>query len=267
MNLKSNFLKFITNKTILNIIIVISVLNIVGYIALGNMDAVFYFILLGLLVGNFSKNLTITLIIPLILVNLFVVQKSYVEGFTTDGSGNQIDASNNPINPPPVKVNNADLNSAVNNIAKSHPDLKTAVNKINQSQQDPKSKQGLPITPIDHTETTANTSQSNAATEESFEVGRGKRRGGYDIDYASTVEEAYNELNKIIGSDGIKQLTSDTQNLMKQQLQLADAMNSMTPLIQTMAPLLKQAQGLFGNLGGENAANLGNIAKQLTGGN
>jgi len=54
---------------------------------------------------------------------------------------------------------------------------------------------------------------------------------------------------------------------MKQQLQLADAMNSMTPLIQTMAPLLKQAQGLFGNLGGENAGNLGNIAKQLTSGN
>lgn len=262
MNLKSSFLKFITNKTILNIIIVISVLNIVGYIALGNINAVFYFILLGLLVGNFSKNLTVTLIVPLILVNLFVAQKRYVEGFASDGSGNQMDASNNPI-----KVNSADLNSAVNDINKSQTDLKTAVNKINQSQQDPKSKQGLPITPIDDTSATANTSQSNVATEESFEVGRGKRRGGYDIDYASTVEEAYNELNKVIGSDGIKQLTSDTQNLMKQQLQLADAMNSMTPLIQTMAPLLKQAQGLFGNLGGENAGNLGNIAKQLTSGN
>jgi len=255
MNFKSAFSNFITNKTILNIVIVISVLNIVGYVALGNINAIFYFILLGLLVGNFSKNLTITLIIPLVLVNLFVMQRSYVEGFTTDGSGNQMDASNNTIQ------NNSNLNNAINDINKSQIDLKNAVNQINQSQtQDPKSSQGLPITPIDNTTPPVNTSQSNATTEESFEVGRSKKRNGYDIDYASTVEEAYNNLNQIIGSDGIKQLTSDTQNLMKQQLQLADAMNSMTPMIQTMAPLLKQAQGLFGNLGGDN---LGNLAKQF----
>jgi hypothetical protein len=262
MNFKSSFSNFIANKTVLNIIIVISVLNVVGYIALGNINAVFYFILLGLLVANFSKNLTITLIILLILVNLFVMQKSYNEGFTSDGSGNQMDASNNV-----VKVNNADLNNAVNDINKSQTDLKSAVNKINQSQQDAKSSQGLPITPIDNTPQPVNNSQSNVTTEESFEVGRGKKRGGYDIDYASTVEEAYSELNKIIGGDGIKQLTSDTQNLMKQQLQLAEAMNSMTPLIQTMAPLLKQAQGLFGNLGGENLGNISNIAKQFAPGN
>jgi hypothetical protein len=255
MNFKHAFSNFITNKTILNIIIVIAVLNIVGYVALGNINAIFYFILLGLLVGNFSKNLTITLIIPLVLVNLFVMHRSYVEGFTTDGSGNQMDASNNAIQ------NNSNLNNAINNINKSQTDIKSAVNQINQSQtQDPKSSQGLPITPIDNMTPPVNTSQSNATTEESFEVGRSKKRNGYDIDYASTVEEAYNNLNQIIGSDGIKQLTSDTQNLMKQQLQLAEAMNSMTPMIQTMAPLLKQAQGLFGNLGGDN---LGNLAKQF----
>ena len=266
MNFKSAFSNFITNKTILNIVIVISVLNIVGYVALGNINAIFYFILLGLLVGNFSKNLTITLIIPLVLVNLFVMHRSYVEGFTTDGSGNQMDASNNAIK------NNSNLNNAINDINKSQTDLKSAINQIQTQtqpqdqtqskgqQQDPKSSQGLPITPIDNTTPPVNTTQSNVTTEESFEVGRSKKRNGYDIDYASTIEDAYSNLNQIIGSDGIKQLTSDTQNLMKQQLQLADAMNSMTPLIQTMAPLLKQAQGLFGNLGGDN---LGNLAKQF----
>jgi hypothetical protein len=257
MNFKSSFQKFITNKTILNVIIVISVLNVIGYIALGNINAVFYFILLCLLVGNFSKNLTVTLIVPLILVNLFVTQKNY-EGFTADGSGNQMDASHNTVEP--VKPAKNDASS----IDMNQVDLKTAVNKINQSQQDAKSKQGLPITPLDHTSQTMNTAQSDVTTEESFEVGRGKKRSGYDIDYASTVEEAYSQLNNIIGSDGIKQLTNDTQSLMKQQLQLADAMNSMTPLIQTMAPLLKQAQGLFGNLGGENLGNISDIAKQFT---
>ena len=59
------------------------------------------------------------------------------------------------------------------------------------------------------------------------------------IDYASTVEDAYDDLNKILGGNGIKQLTDDTQNLMKQQMQLADAMKSMTPLMEQAQNLLQ----------------------------
>ena len=51
------------------------------------------------------------------------------------------------------------------------------------------------------------------------------------VDYASTLEDAYGDLNNLLGSDGIKNLTSDTQKLMDQQLQLADALKGMTPLI------------------------------------
>jgi hypothetical protein len=105
--------------------------------------------------------------------------------------------------------------------------------------------------------------------DESFEVGRNKKKGGsYDIDYASTVEDAYDQLNKILGSDGIKRLTDDTQNLMKQQLQLAESMKSMTPIIQGMGPMLKQAQGILGGMGDgkEGLGNLLEIAKKFTGG-
>jgi hypothetical protein len=62
------------------------------------------------------------------------------------------------------------------------------------------------------------------------------------------MEDAYSELNKIIGGDGMKKLTSDTQNLMKQQVQLAEAMKGMGPLIQGMGPLMQQAQGLLSGL-------------------
>ena len=109
----------------------------------------------------------------------------------------------------------------------------------------------MPITPIDNSNNNVNT--NNTPTEESFEVGRNKK-GKYDIDYASTIEDAYDELNKIIGGDGIKKLTGDTQNLMKQQMQLAEAMKSMGPLIEQMGPLmqsvgpmLEQAKGIMGS--------------------
>ena len=59
------------------------------------------------------------------------------------------------------------------------------------------------------------------------------------IDYAATVEDAYDDLNKILGGDGIKRLTDDTQKLMGHQMQLADAMKSMSPLLEQAKSLLK----------------------------
>lgn len=68
----------------------------------------------------------------------------------------------------------------------------------------------------------------------------GDQKKGSKIDYASTIKDAYSQLNELIGSDGIKNLTNDTQVLMKQQLQLAESMKSMTPLIEGITPLLSQ---------------------------
>jgi hypothetical protein len=76
------------------------------------------------------------------------------------------------------------------------------------------------------------------------------------IDYAATVEDAYGDLNKILGGDGIKNLTSDTQKLMKQQLQLAEAMQSMTPL-------LEQAKTLIGGFDMKNFDGIASLAKNL----
>jgi hypothetical protein len=110
---------------------------------------------------------------------------------------------------------------------------------------------------------------SNVKTDEQFEVGRKKNRGS-QIDYAATIEDAYDELNKILGSDGIKNLTSDTQNLMKQQMELAKSMEAMTPLIQGIMPMAEKAQEMMKSMEGNNGTGLGSlmdIAKKMSGGN
>ena len=76
------------------------------------------------------------------------------------------------------------------------------------------------------------------------------------VDYAATVEDAYDDLNKILGGDGIKRLTDDTQKLMGQQMQLAEAMKSMTPL-------LSQAKSLIGSFDMKQFGNIADIAKQF----
>ena len=51
---------------------------------------------------------------------------------------------------------------------------------------------------------------------------------------------------------------------MKQQLQLAESMKGMQPLIAGMAPLMQQAQGLLGSMGEKgNLGNLADIAKKF----
>ena len=89
------------------------------------------------------------------------------------------------------------------------------------------------------------TDKEDKKESEPFEVGH-RNKGKYDIDYASTVEDAYDDLNKLVGSDGIKRLTQDTQGLMKQQKQLTEAMEGMGDLMSKLGPMLDQVKGFGG---------------------
>jgi hypothetical protein len=216
MKIKSALSKILTNKIVLHVVFFIAFINIITYVVMGNIDAVIYFLILGVLIGNFSKNMIIVLGVPVILVNLFVISKhSRVEGFsnssdTRDSSKQGLSGKNTP--------------------------------STSATSQDPIIPSDEPNSP------SVNPLSSNSGPSESFEVGRDKKKGGYDIDYAATIEDAYDELNKVIGGDGIKKLTQDTQGLMNQQLQLAEAMKGMGPLIKGMAPIMKQAEGLLGGM-------------------
>jgi hypothetical protein len=220
MKIKPALMKILTNKLVLHVVFFIAFINIITYVVMGNIDAVIYFIILGVLIGNFSKNMIIVLGVPVILVNLFVISKHRrVEGFT-DASGNG-------------------SSSKKGSSSSSAP-------STSSTSQDPIVPSDEPNNPL--LENPSSSSSSSSGPSESFEVGRDKKKGGYDIDYAATIEDAYDELNKVIGGDGIKKLTQDTQGLMNQQLQLAEAMKGMGPLIKGMAPIMKQAEGLLGGM-------------------
>lgn len=261
MKLKSKFEKILGNRILLNIVVIISVLNLIGYVMLNQTIAIVYFILIGLLTSFFSKNMTVVLLIPLILVNLFVANSSKwsfnMNMFNREGLENN-------------STTNSNTNTTTNtNNSTSGPVKKNSLANSKSKANTTTSSQGLPmtITPMNETQN-VNMENDNSGEEvgESFEVGRSRKNAnGYNIDYASTIEDAYDDLNKILGSDGIKRLTSDTQSLMKQQLQLAESMKSMQPLIAGMAPLMQQAQGLLGSMGDNgNLNNLADIAKKFS---
>jgi len=227
MKLNSAMLKFLTNKRVLNLIAFLALFNIIGYLVIGNLNAVLYFIAFAVLVRYFSKNMTIVLGIPLILVNLMAIRGNMLEGMET----RNVDKNNNtnPVTKPKEKNTQEKINQIVN---KNTSETTSVINNSAASK--------FSESPDNHVQ--------EIGDKRGFESGRRKNRG-YDIDYATTIEDAYDELNNILGSDGIQRLTSDTQNLMKQQMQLAEAMKGMTPVIKSIEPMVKNLQGMMGQMG------------------
>jgi hypothetical protein len=234
--MKTFFSKALANKILLNVVFVLSLFSIIGYIILGDITSVAMFMMLSLITVNFSKNMIIVLGLPMVIVAIFYafinkrnrMMSSFREGMETKNEETK-------------ETENAEKENVETDVVKS-------------------GNGTMSMTAVNAEEKITNKKNNNASTDESFEVGRNKK-GQYNIDYASTIEDAYDELNKILGSDGIKNLTDDTQKLMKQQMMLAESMQSMEPIIKGMGPLLEKAEGLLGNMGGDSPGNLDSLKK------
>jgi len=227
MNINSTVSKILTNKWVLNIISFLALFNVIGYMVMGKFNSVLFFIVLAVLVSNFSKNMIIVLGTPLIIVNLFTMKNGTLEGMENI-TEDAIDDSSNDID------DTKDINDTKDtNVIKDTKDKKDIIKK----------KDETPVLPETAT-IDSDIVSADAVKNEDFEVGRIKN-GGSKIDYASTIEDAYDDLNKILGSDGIKRLTDDTQGLMKQQMELAESMKSMTPFFEGMMPIIKKMKGMM----------------------
>jgi hypothetical protein len=89
---------------------------------------------------------------------------------------------------------------------------------------------------------------------DSEDTGSGGGKGGGSgsgnrIDYASTLEQAYDNIENIIGEEGVRGLTDQTKSLMNQQKQLMDNMKDMGPLLKSAEGFMKQVTG-GGGIGG-----------------
>ena len=237
MKVNSTVSKILTNKWVLNIVSFLALFNVIGYMVMGNFNNVIFFIILAVLVRNFSHNMIIVLGTPLLIVNLFAMRNGTFEGLTSMET--KTDATT-------TDATTTDATTTGATTGKKDQD------KTKKTTDSPM-KTGTEAPDI---------ITADAAKKEDFEVGRSKN-GAAKIDYASTIEDAYDDLNKILGSDGIKRLTSDTQGLMKQQMQLAESMKGMGPIIENIKPMMEQMKGMMAGMDGKDGSIM-DIAKKLT---
>jgi cytoskeletal protein RodZ len=261
-----NISKILENKYVLYIVAFISAATLLGYLVIGNIKAVIFFILVGYLVYHFNKNMVITLIIPLILTSILVAGKTITEGLETMNPTQPTSTlPTNPTQPTstlPTNTNTPPKNPTAANGSSVPAKQPTAVP---HDMPTPSSTATTPPTLNSQAATTigaspvvqnikSNIQKEPANTSESMSTM--KKGGGHRVDYAATVEDAYDDLNKILGGDGIQRLTNDTQKLMGQQVKLAEAMKNMTPL-------MEQAKQMMQGLDLSSLGNIGNMAKQF----
>jgi hypothetical protein len=246
--------KLLTNKYFLYFMVFLTATNMLGYFVTKKTHAVMFFLLVSLLTYQFSKNMAVVLLISIIATNFLMANKKFREGLE-----NQMPALSNIEDKDPQiagtipLVQQAQNNEEVaNKINEPTTDTDTDTNTNTNSNIAP-----LAVAAKKKIIDTNNSDLNNTTTEDDEIEGFGDKMGGKKsvnsgssgprIDYASTIEQSYGNLDNLLGSDSIKQLTSDTQNLMKQQQNLFNTMNQMVPVLEGAQNMLKNFD--MGNLG------------------
>jgi len=222
MNLQKTFSSLMTNKYFLYFIVVLSAVNIIGYLTMNNTDAVIFFALLGFIMFNFSKNMTIVLLVSMIATNLFMVSKPFTsfEAFTQGG------VSGGPTN----------YKAGVGRGKKDDSDNVTGGldGMENKEEEEKPTKKKNPATKVATVE-----KLSSKTKNEGFDLSPAPVKKSSHIDYASTLEDAYKNLEKMLGNGGLQNLTADTKKLMEQQTQLFNSMENITPMLAQAQQMMK----------------------------
>ena len=227
---------------------------------MGNYKAIALFILVGYLVFCFNKNMIVVLLTPLILTSIFMAG-----GIMREGVDETLTHGTTQKTTDPKKMTTATPNATPNatpdpkKMTNATPTTTTDSKKMTTTTTTKTKKGGEMVTDGTEEEIKTEDETGEPVGDASTNAENGMTtmyKKGNRIDYASTVEDAYGDLNNLLGGDGIKRLTDDTQKLMGQQMQLAEAMKSMTPL-------LSQAKSLMAGFDMKQFGDITTMAKQF----
>ena len=217
------------NKYVLYVLLIVALLNVLGYIALEDYNSLALLVVVGLLTTYFSKNMSVNLLVAMSVASLVAVNKNVLEGFKGDDKkeGEKKEEKKSDFSCGKDKEGNQTVCPSGTTCTQQS----QCVKKENFKNNVPSSK------------------PANVGSDDSV---------GERIDYAATMEQAYDNLQKMLGEDGMKSITSETKKLVEQQKDLMGTLNQ-------MAPVLNSAKETLANLNIGDMESMGNILKGFNG--
>ncbi len=219
------------NKYVLYVLLVLAIINVLGYVALQDYDSLALFVAVGVLSTYFSKNMAVNLLLAIVVTSLIAVNKRVMEGMK-----NKEDDEEKPKKKEGMKQGMKEGNAQCTQDSDCTGSGEKCV--------DSKCKTGF---------------QNNVPPSSPASVDDDDDAVGDRIDYAATMEQAYDNLQTMLGDDGIKSITTETKKLVSQQKDLMQTLNS-------MAPVLNTAKETLSGMDLPSMGEMGNILKKLNGG-
>lgn len=221
--------KMLSNKYVLYLVLVLAIVNAVCLIQERDFDSLLVLSIVGLLSSYFTKNMVIVLGVAMTVANFNYIQ-DHLNMRVLEGMDNESDPSD-------MQCYQHNKNKTGWNLAAditSKKDCKTPMCWSNSKDECGPVKQGFGQ---------RNVPKSKAAR---VDIDDDDEDDSSRIDYAATIEGAYDNLEKMLGSDGMKGLTSETKKLVNQQKGLMKSLETMTPVLKSAK---KTLDGL--DLGGD----------------
>lgn len=244
------------NKYVLYAVLFIAITNVLGFLQRQDFRSLSMFIVIGLLSTHFSKNMTVNLLMAIVITNLVNSSKSLREGMTDKAKKNK--AKKGKGKKSNDKKENADF------VAWRLSDNKCSGSSKKCDDDDTENTCFDSLDKCNAAGKKEKFSQSNVPSSKPASIDSNDDDDdapGKRIDYAATLEQAYDNLEKMLGSDGLKGLTNETKQLVGQQQNLMKTLNNMAPILnnakQTLSdlnmPSIDKLQDVMKSLNGQQA--------------
>lgn len=236
---KFDFKGMLTNQTVLYVLLFLSVFSIIGYLIVGNLDAVLFFILAGFITSFFSKNMIVVLLVALLSTNFVWSGVLRVRREGLDNMNQSNDKKKKDDKKDESKIVEADESSL-------NTGSKQVLPKTNMNMAKNMPIQGKDKLPMKMDSELFKGDKDDMDAKNKMTSGNGNKLGTKKmspsdvdssnstpkIDHAATVEVAYDNMQKALGTDGIKKLTDDTMRLLDKQEKLQESLSNLTPLFE-----------------------------------
>jgi len=259
-NNKMDMNYLLRNRNVLYVVLLFAIANLFSYLMMKQLDAVAFFIIIGFLTSYFSKNMIVIMFTS--IISTFLLVQVNMLGNVQEGM--EVKEGSEPIKTPgqhaESKANangNANGNGTANGTAPSDPisgeqlldekerakitEIKAPLqNKPTEGNKNNKEKFSQKISPARY----------NSSEDDGVSIANKKP----NIDYASTLETAYDNLDKLLTSDAMKNMSEDTNRLAEKQQLLMGNISKMDPIMKKAASILEgmdmgKIEGILGKLG------------------
>ena len=252
-NNKMDMNYLLRNRNVLYVVLLFAIANLFSYLMMKQLDAVAFFIIIGFLTSYFSKNMIVIMFTS--MISTFLLVQVNMLGNVQEGM--EVKEGSEPIKTPGQHAESKANANGSNDTAPSDPirgeqlldekerakitEIKEPLqNKPTEGNKNNKEKFSQKISPARY----------NSSEDDGVSIANKKP----NVDYASTLETAYDNLDKLLTSDAMKNMSEDTNRLAEKQQLLMGNISKMDPIMKKAASILEgmdmgKIEGILGKLG------------------